>query len=149
MKKLVVLAAVFGSLLAASLNIPCEVASPSLIQTVVRFINEHHHHGYKYRLSKIWFLSWTLKDESSCEHQVQVDLELEETKCHVINPKHFDECEFRVEQETKVKADCKATLTVTGGNAVLLKLVCNSEPGIQFSHCFERLPVNHDRKTWG
>ncbi|KAJ8278313.1 hypothetical protein GJAV_G00086280 [Gymnothorax javanicus] len=126
MKKLVVLAAVFGLLFATSLDIPCEDASPSLIQTAVRLINEHHHHGYKYRLSKMRSRCVPQKDVSSCEHQL--DLELEETKCHVINPKHFDECEFREEEETKVKANCKATLTGTGGNVELLTLECNSEP---------------------
>uniref|UniRef100_A0A3P9ADZ8 Cystatin domain-containing protein n=1 Tax=Esox lucius TaxID=8010 RepID=A0A3P9ADZ8_ESOLU len=89
-------------------------------------INNNHFHGYKFQLSKI--NSGTVeKGESDCK--LHLELDLQETTCHNINPTPFQECEVRTHSETQVKAQCNVTLTITEGNSTeVSKHSCNTEP---------------------
>ncbi|XP_078114219.1 antihemorrhagic factor cHLP-B-like [Sander vitreus] len=57
-------------------------------------INENHGHGYKFRLQEIQGNKVETVD-GGCNRELQ--LKLLETVCHVINPKHFEDCEIRGE----------------------------------------------------
>uniref|UniRef100_A0A665T604 Cystatin domain-containing protein n=1 Tax=Echeneis naucrates TaxID=173247 RepID=A0A665T604_ECHNA len=56
-------------------------------------INEHHQHGYKFKLDAVQ----DIKHEENCA--IELHLDLLETVCHVVNPKHFEDCEARQETD--------------------------------------------------
>ncbi|KAL1022864.1 hypothetical protein UPYG_G00033470 [Umbra pygmaea] len=88
-------------------------------------INKNHFHGYKFQLSKI-SSSTVEKDESGCK--IHLQLNLQETTCHIVNPKPFEECEIRPQSETQVNAHCNVTLIIAEGNSTeVSKHSCNSE----------------------
>uniref|UniRef100_A0A8L0DVF1 Cystatin fetuin-A-type domain-containing protein n=1 Tax=Oncorhynchus mykiss TaxID=8022 RepID=A0A8L0DVF1_ONCMY len=60
-------------------------------------INNKHFHGYKFQLSNITF-STVEKGQSDCK--LHLELDLQETTCHIINPKSFEECDIRQDYET-------------------------------------------------
>ncbi|KAJ8278312.1 hypothetical protein GJAV_G00086270 [Gymnothorax javanicus] len=127
MKALIVLAAVFQVLSADADYSPCNDPLQWHVETAVSEINDRHHHGYKHRLSKV--LSHQLIEKERLECELKLELELEETKCHVVNPKPLKECKFRETEETKVKTNCNVTLRLAARKVEVLKaLSCNSEP---------------------
>ncbi|XP_041696527.1 alpha-2-HS-glycoprotein 1 [Coregonus clupeaformis] len=88
-------------------------------------INNKHFHGYKFQLSNITS-STAEKGESDCK--LHLELDLQETICHVVNPKSFKECDIRPHHETQVNAHCNVTLSITEGIAEVSKHSCNIEP---------------------
>ncbi|KAJ8418905.1 hypothetical protein AAFF_G00004040 [Aldrovandia affinis] len=133
MRGLIVLTMLVGALSAASLHPPdthaitCDdQGTTAAAQTAQHYINIHHYHGYKFRLSKIKSSKVVEQENSTCEFHLE--LELEETKCHIVNPKPFDQCESREMGEVKVQADCFVNLTVAEGKAKLKKYSCTSGP---------------------
>uniref|UniRef100_A0A3Q1FAA9 Alpha-2-HS-glycoprotein-like n=1 Tax=Acanthochromis polyacanthus TaxID=80966 RepID=A0A3Q1FAA9_9TELE len=87
-------------------------------------INEHHNHGYKFRLSQITGSNVEQIDDG-CNLELQ--LELLETKCHVVNPKHFEDCEIREDTDRIVKANCTVGMTVKNGDAKVSKYECDTQ----------------------
>ncbi|KAK1805769.1 hypothetical protein P4O66_001949 [Electrophorus voltai] len=91
----------------------------------LHIINELHHHGYKFRLVSVD--SRTAQEKADpCE--VVLALTLEETKCHIVNPEPFTNCELRSEAETKVIAKCNVTMC-GGEHPGIKKYTCDTEPG--------------------
>ncbi|XP_030646986.1 alpha-2-HS-glycoprotein 1 [Chanos chanos] len=89
-----------------------------------QYIDEHHHHGYKFKLSKIE--SRTAEEKQPCE--VVLALELQETKCHIVNPKPVEQCEIRSHHETQVTAHCNVTISGAEEQLKVVKYACHTEP---------------------
>ncbi|CAK6977972.1 alpha-2-HS-glycoprotein 1 isoform X2, partial [Scomber scombrus] len=86
-------------------------------------INAHHDHGYKLRLGKTQGIK-VVTVNGGCD--VELHLKLLETKCHVVNPRHFEDCEIREEHERAVMADCTVKITVKMGHAKVTKYECET-----------------------
>ncbi|GAA6231928.1 alpha-2-HS-glycoprotein-like [Lates japonicus] len=85
-------------------------------------INEHHDHGYKFRLNEIQG-NKVVKVGEGCDVTLQLDLL--ETVCHTVNPKHFEDCEIRQETD-QVMANCTVMVTVETGDAKITKYECGT-----------------------
>ncbi|KAM9357984.1 alpha-2-HS-glycoprotein 1 [Symphorus nematophorus] len=85
-------------------------------------INEHHDHGYKFRQREVTG-STLEKVDDGCNIELQLDLS--ETKCHTINPKHFEDCKIRDEPPGVVVANCTVTMTVKNSDAKVTKYDCS------------------------
>ncbi|GLD71166.1 alpha-2-HS-glycoprotein-like protein [Lates japonicus] len=86
-------------------------------------INEHHDHGYKFRLNEIQG-NKVVKVGEGCDVTLQLDLL--ETVCHTVNPKHFEDCEIRQETDQQVMANCTVMVTVETGDAKITKYECGT-----------------------
>ncbi|XP_018616515.2 alpha-2-HS-glycoprotein 1 [Scleropages formosus] len=95
-------------------------------QAAEKQIAVYHHHGYKYRLTNTASSKLQKKDDTECEFHLE--LVLEETDCHVVNPKPLEECQLRQMHETKVVSNCNVTLTIVNGKTFAIKYSCHSEP---------------------
>uniref|UniRef100_A0A8C1PYQ1 Alpha-2-HS-glycoprotein 1 n=1 Tax=Cyprinus carpio TaxID=7962 RepID=A0A8C1PYQ1_CYPCA len=132
MRELVILAALVSALHAASLLTGTDVVykcqkDQDKIATLEAesFINDHHRHGYKFK-----FVS---QDSRSAEKktdpcEVVLGITLEETECHIVNPKPLDQCETRKETQTKVTAKCNVTVSSVEGKAAVKRYICDTEP---------------------
>ncbi|TMS19865.1 Alpha-2-HS-glycoprotein [Larimichthys crocea] len=86
-------------------------------------INMHHHHGYKFRLSEIQG-NKTEKVDDGCNIELQLDLL--ETKCHTVNPKPFEDCELWSESDRAVIANCTVMISVKNSDAKVTKYNCDT-----------------------
>ncbi|XP_045906042.1 alpha-2-HS-glycoprotein 1 [Micropterus dolomieu] len=57
---------------------------------------------------------------------VELLLDLLETKCHVVNPQHFEDCELRRVDEREVMANCTVMMTVKNSDAKVTKYDCDT-----------------------
>ncbi|XP_005938490.2 alpha-2-HS-glycoprotein 1 [Haplochromis burtoni] len=96
---------------------------PAAADKAVHHINEHHDHGYKFRLHEVQGNSVEQVD-GGCNVKLQLDLR--ETKCHTINPKPFKDCEIRGMGERAVKANCTVLMTIKDGDASITKYECDT-----------------------
>ncbi|XP_050933106.1 alpha-2-HS-glycoprotein 1 isoform X2 [Lates calcarifer] len=87
-------------------------------------INEHHDHGYKFRLNEIQG-NKVEKVGEGCDVTLQLDLL--ETVCHTVNPKNFEDCEIREEINQQVMANCTVMVTVGTGDAKITKYECDTQ----------------------
>uniref|UniRef100_A0A8C1PC63 Alpha-2-HS-glycoprotein 1 n=1 Tax=Cyprinus carpio TaxID=7962 RepID=A0A8C1PC63_CYPCA len=90
-----------------------------------RFINDHHHHGYKFKFVSLDSRS---ADEKTDPCGVILGITLEETECHIVNPKPLDQCNTRMETETKVTAKCNVTVLSFEGKAIVACYICDTKP---------------------
>uniref|UniRef100_A0A3B3SNL5 Alpha-2-HS-glycoprotein n=1 Tax=Paramormyrops kingsleyae TaxID=1676925 RepID=A0A3B3SNL5_9TELE len=112
-----------GVLPAERPSIPCdENGAVPASQAAFQHISAQHHHGYKYKPSDFP----SSQDDLACEFHLELDLE--ETTCHVVNPKPVEECVVRETHETKVQSNCNVTLTVVEGKPTVKKYSCSSDP---------------------
>uniref|UniRef100_A0A8C1TQD8 Alpha-2-HS-glycoprotein 1 n=1 Tax=Cyprinus carpio TaxID=7962 RepID=A0A8C1TQD8_CYPCA len=132
MRKLVILAALVSALHVASLLTDTDVIykcqeDQDNIATLAaeRFINDHHHHGYKFKFVSLDSRSADKKTDL-CE--VIFGITLEETECHIVNPKPLDQCNTRMETETKVTAKCNVTVLSFEGKAIVACYICDTKP---------------------
>ncbi|KAI9513653.1 hypothetical protein NQZ68_040844 [Dissostichus eleginoides] len=86
-------------------------------------IDENHDHGYKFKLSEIKG-NKVEKVDDGCEIELQLDLM--ETTCHNINPKHFEDCMIRGETQRAVMANCSVRIHVTNGDAKVRNYHCDT-----------------------
>uniref|UniRef100_A0A8C2G9G2 Alpha-2-HS-glycoprotein 1 n=1 Tax=Cyprinus carpio TaxID=7962 RepID=A0A8C2G9G2_CYPCA len=131
MKELVILAALVSALHAASLPTDTDVVykcqeDQDKIATLEAesFINDHHRHGYKFKFVSLDSRS---ADEKTDPCGVILGITLEETECHIVNPKPLDQCNTRMETETKVTAKCNVTISSVDGK-VAVNLVPLHDP---------------------
>ncbi|KAK0133987.1 Alpha-2-HS-glycoprotein [Merluccius polli] len=75
----------------------------------MQHINENQNHGYKFKLAGV-NSSKVEQEEQGCK--ITLQLSLQETTCHVVNPKHFEDCDVRSDAETVVKANCTVVLSL-------------------------------------
>ncbi|WP_163938813.1 cystatin domain-containing protein, partial [Paraferrimonas sp. SM1919] len=108
----------------ALLPVTCsEESGAAAARLALHHINEHHDHGYKFRLSEIQS-SKVKKVDGGCN--IEQELDLLETKCHTVNPKHFEECEIRGQAEQMVMANCTVMMTVENSAAEVTKYKCDT-----------------------
>ncbi|XP_034090977.1 alpha-2-HS-glycoprotein-like isoform X2 [Gymnodraco acuticeps] len=86
-------------------------------------IDEKHDHGYKFKLSEIKG-NKVEKVDDGCEIELQLDLM--ETTCHNINPKHFEDCMIRGETQRAVMANCSVRINVINGDAKVRNYHCDT-----------------------
>lgn len=86
-------------------------------------INEHHDHGYKFKLDKVNSTKLEKVDDG-CNIELQLDLL--QTKCHTVNPKHFEDCDTPDEDFKAVMASCTVTMTVKDTDAKVTKYDCDT-----------------------
>ncbi|XP_060933661.1 alpha-2-HS-glycoprotein 1 isoform X2 [Limanda limanda] len=120
--------------------------SAAAARLAVHDINEHHKHGYKFQLSEIKENKMD-KVEEGCT--IELHLDLLETKCPSISPKHFEDCETRDESQRAVMANCTVMMAVKDGNADVTKNDCdtrlvktNSEMHRICPDCPSMIPLN-------
>ncbi|KAF3691378.1 Antihemorrhagic factor BJ46a Metalloproteinase inhibitor Precursor [Channa argus] len=90
----------------------------------MQHINKYHHHGYKFQLNQT--LDHKLeKTDDGCN--IELHLDLLETKCHVVNPTPFEDCPLREEHDQEVMADCKVDMTVKSGEAKVTEYLCDTK----------------------
>ncbi|XP_016367479.1 antihemorrhagic factor cHLP-B-like [Sinocyclocheilus rhinocerous] len=84
--------------------------------------------------------------------EVILGITLEETECHIVNPKPLDQCNTRMERETKVTAKCNVTVSSVEGKAAVKRYICDTEPAsheilvTKCPDCPSLLPL-HDPKA--
>ncbi|XP_035862738.1 alpha-2-HS-glycoprotein-like [Sander lucioperca] len=105
-------------------------------------INENHGHGYKFRLQEIQGNKVETVD-GGCNLELQ--LNLLETVCHVINPKHFEDCEIREEAERAVMANCTIKMSVRNTDANVTKYECDTR---QVKTNLEMVTICPDVPRW-
>ncbi|KAG7456909.1 hypothetical protein MATL_G00240960 [Megalops atlanticus] len=121
------LAGAWGHVTLPFLRLPCdspEVEEAALVSQ--DYINSQFTHGYKYALNQIEDVKVYQKADGV--ETMVLDLELLETKCHILDPTPVANCTVRPRHETKVEADCDVILSRAGGVLSVLSHKCKSEP---------------------
>ncbi|XP_030631764.1 alpha-2-HS-glycoprotein 2 isoform X2 [Chanos chanos] len=90
------------------------------------YINGQHTHGYKYALNKIEEFKKITKPDGS--EVYLMDVELLETKCHVLDPTSVSACPVRPKAEMAVEGDCDVVLSNDAGVFSVVAYKCKSEP---------------------
>ncbi|KAK2907283.1 hypothetical protein Q8A67_006268 [Cirrhinus molitorella] len=133
MRELVILAALVSALHGASLpadtdvEYKCQKDQDKIVALEAeKFINDHHRHGYKFKFVSLDSRS---ADEKTDPCEVVLGITLEETECHIVNPKPLDQCSTRMESETKVTAKCNVTVSSVEKKAAVKRYICDTEPG--------------------
>ncbi|XP_029004161.1 alpha-2-HS-glycoprotein 1 [Betta splendens] len=141
-------AVLLGGAAPAIETVPCtQEGAAAAAQLAIRDINQNHRHGYKFRLKEMKGSNMEKVGEG-CDFELQ--LELLETKCHVVNPKDFENCPFRGEALREVKANCTVSVTAKDGDANVTKYECetrqvktNTEMVQICPDCVTLLPLNN------
>ncbi|XP_061099100.1 alpha-2-HS-glycoprotein-like isoform X2 [Conger conger] len=108
------------------------------------YINAQLSHGYKYALNQVEEIKIMTKPDGG--ETFVVELDLLETKCHVLDPTPVANCTVRPRHETKVEADCDVVLSKAGGILTVVAYKCKSEPDSAEDVCIgcpQLVPLNH------
>ncbi|XP_041125788.1 alpha-2-HS-glycoprotein-like [Polyodon spathula] len=100
--------------------------SEEAAKAAVGYINSHHHHGYKYTLNEIEDVKVIPRVPEG--ETFIMELELLETKCHIVNPLPVENCTVRSLAETKVEGDCDVALAKVHGTFTVTGFKCKSSP---------------------
>ncbi|XP_049445028.1 alpha-2-HS-glycoprotein 1 [Epinephelus fuscoguttatus] len=100
-------------------------------------IDEHHDHGYKFRLLEILGNKME-KVDGGCD--IELNLNLGETVCHTVNPQHFEDCEYRDQTAGAVGAHCNVSMTVRNGDAKVTKYACDTHRELSDSELIMTCP---------
>ncbi|XP_015727420.1 alpha-2-HS-glycoprotein [Coturnix japonica] len=98
--------------------------SEAAAEFAVNYINGHSHHGYKFALNRI--------EQVRVLHQgpnneiMFLELDLLETKCHILNPTPLANCSVRTFEEHAVEGDCDVKLQKLNGQFSVLASKCHS-----------------------
>ncbi|XP_028650397.1 alpha-2-HS-glycoprotein [Erpetoichthys calabaricus] len=106
---------------------PCD--SPQVEEAAfaaVKHINSHHYHGYKYVLNRIEKVK--MVDKFPHGETYILEMDLLETKCHILNPTPAEACPVRSRAETKVEGDCDVMLSHAAGQFSVIAYKCKSTP---------------------
>ncbi|CAJ1060150.1 alpha-2-HS-glycoprotein-like [Xyrichtys novacula] len=103
----------------------------------IHHINEHHNHGYKFKLFGI-ISNNTEKTDEGCT--IQLDLKLSETNCHVVNPKPYEDCSTRRDDEGPVEANCNVTMSIKAKDAKIDRYSCDTHTEFEASDLVRRCP---------
>ncbi|XP_020504567.1 alpha-2-HS-glycoprotein 2 [Labrus bergylta] len=106
------------------------------------YLNAQHTHGYKYALNRIE----DIKIYSTPMGNITYDLEIEllETDCHVLDPTPLANCTVRPKVLTAVEGDCDVVLTTVGGALAVTAFKCKTEESTEdiCLGCPTLLPLN-------
>nr|XP_057928413.1 alpha-2-HS-glycoprotein-like [Doryrhamphus excisus] len=105
--------------------VTCEEANvDAAANLAVRHINEHHHHGYKFKLGETQGSKYE-KVGDGCN--IDLQLMLFETSCHFTNPKPAEDCEMWELGDRGASASCTSMLSVQGGVATVTRHQCTTQ----------------------
>ncbi|NWX89193.1 FETUA protein, partial [Nothoprocta ornata] len=90
----------------------------------VNYINDHSHHGYKFALNRIENVR--VLPQGPNNQILFLELDLLETKCHILNPKPLENCTVRSFEEHAVEGDCDVKLQNLDGKLSVLASKCHS-----------------------
>ncbi|XP_003225747.1 alpha-2-HS-glycoprotein [Anolis carolinensis] len=92
----------------------------------VDHINSHSLHGYKYTLSRIENVKVLPRRPTGKIYLLELDLA--ETKCHVLSPTPIQNCSVRAKVEHAVEGDCDVKMLHLDGQYKVLSTKCHSSP---------------------
>ncbi|MBN3311288.1 FETUA protein, partial [Amia calva] len=108
-------------------HLPCDSTdAEEAAQVAVDHINTQHHHGYKYTLNQIDDIKVLNRLPFGETYILEVDLL--ETKCHVLDPTPAENCTVRSLPETKVEGDCDVALMKVDGVFTVSSFRCKTSP---------------------
>ncbi|KAM9126834.1 alpha-2-HS-glycoprotein [Pangshura tecta] len=93
---------------------------------VVDYINAHQKHGYKYALNSIEKIKVLPRRPTG--EIFDLELDLLETICHIVNPLPVENCTVRPLIDHAVEGDCDAKLLKLDGRFSVLSTQCHSTP---------------------
>ncbi|XP_048845697.1 alpha-2-HS-glycoprotein 2 [Brienomyrus brachyistius] len=123
---------------------PCD--SPEAEEAAILaqdYINAHHTQGYKYALNQID--EFKIIDKPDGQKTYLMELDLLDTKCHVLDPTPVANCTVRPEHETNIEADCDTVLNWDKGVLTVQAFKCKSKIDsreLPCVGCIELLPLN-------
>ncbi|XP_051930012.1 alpha-2-HS-glycoprotein-like [Hippocampus zosterae] len=91
----------------------------------VHHINGVHKHGFKFKLHEVQSSAYEL-GEGACN--IDINMKLIQSNCHITNPKHEDQCEVMMASERRAVATCNAKLSVMGVEARVVSHNCITKP---------------------
>ncbi|XP_061680854.1 alpha-2-HS-glycoprotein-like [Syngnathoides biaculeatus] len=116
-----------GLLAAPSLPaVTCDKESVSAAARLgVQHINGNHKHGFRFKLQVVQSSKY---QQVSGGCHIDVNVKLEQTKCHFTNPKPDDQCELWRLEERGAVATCSIEFWVMWGIAKVTKHECTTRP---------------------
>lgn len=98
--------------------------SEAAAEVAVNYINGHSHHGYKFALNRIEDIR--VVPQGPNNDLIFLELDLLETKCHVLSPTPLANCTVRSFTEHAVEGDCDVKLQKVDGTLSVLASKCHS-----------------------
>lgn len=100
---------VFGTSL---VHVPCDDKTvEKLSRLAVTYINEDRQTGYKFSLNRVTNIQ--AHQQGPAGKVYYLDLDVLETKCHVLSPKSWKKCAIRPFMETQISGNCNTTVLHT------------------------------------
>uniref|UniRef100_UPI00398F1381 alpha-2-HS-glycoprotein-like n=1 Tax=Pristiophorus japonicus TaxID=55135 RepID=UPI00398F1381 len=98
----------------------------AIAELAVDHINKDRKHGYKFSVDRI---ENAQEMTEASGKTVYLDIDVRETKCHVLSPKLLKDCEIRPFKETKVEGDCEVIVeTKSGAPSQVIGYKCEISP---------------------
>ncbi|PKK27008.1 alpha-2-HS-glycoprotein [Columba livia] len=98
--------------------------SEAAAEVAVSYINGHSHHGYKFALNRIENIRTVPQGPNN--DIIFLELDLLETKCHILDPTPLANCTIRSLAEHAVEGDCDVKLQKLAGKFSVLASKCHS-----------------------
>uniref|UniRef100_A0A8B9QFA9 Alpha 2-HS glycoprotein n=1 Tax=Apteryx owenii TaxID=8824 RepID=A0A8B9QFA9_APTOW len=98
--------------------------SEAAAELAVNYINDHSHHGYKFALNRIENVR--VLPQGPNNKILFLELDLLETKCHILSPTPLENCTVRSFTEHAVEGDCDIKLQNLDGKLSVLASKCHS-----------------------
>ncbi|KAM4769900.1 alpha-2-HS-glycoprotein [Cyanocitta cristata] len=98
--------------------------SVAAAEAAVNYINGHSHHGYKFVLNRIKEIR--VVPQGPNNDIMFLELDLLETKCHILSPTPLANCTVRSFAEHAVEGDCDVKLQKVDGTLSVLASKCHS-----------------------
>ncbi|KAK7127242.1 hypothetical protein R3I94_018431 [Phoxinus phoxinus] len=96
----------------AVVHVPCDdKIVEKLSRLAVTYINEDRQTGYKFALNRITNVQ--AHQQGPAGKVYYFDLDVLETKCHVLSPKSWKKCSIRPFMETQISGNCNTTVLHT------------------------------------
>ncbi|KAI5614713.1 hypothetical protein C0J50_3525, partial [Silurus asotus] len=132
-------------------HVPCDDKSVmKLARLAVNYINEDRQEGYKFALNRVFNVH--VHPQGPAGKVYYLDLDILETKCHVLSRKSWKRCDIRPFMETQITGNCNTTILHTpDGFSYLYSYDCTLVPAptekLQKTcpDCPLLLPVDSDR----
>ncbi|XP_072516979.1 alpha-2-HS-glycoprotein [Salminus brasiliensis] len=118
----------FGAMATHVSPVPCDDKSvDKLARLAITYINEDRQTGYKFALNRIFNVH--VHPQGPAGKVYYLDLDVLETKCHVLSPKSWKRCEIRPFMETQISGNCNTTILHTpDGFSYLYSYDCTLVP---------------------
>lgn len=92
--------------------VPCDDKSvDKLARLAMTYINEDRQTGYKFALNRVYNVH--VHPQGPAGKVYYLDLDVLETKCHILSPKSWKRCDIRPFMETQISGNCNTTVLHT------------------------------------